>query len=147
MRLPKQKTHVILGSRNVFTISLIVIGLTIIGVYFWGLGSHHTFFENSIISTTILSLAFFLFISISLYNGVRLKNDMGRLTDKIEALDLSSIPDVTPSADVDVDVGDGCGEAILAAILWVIVAFFLSIILWFFGQIVWLILISFTAML
>jgi hypothetical protein len=49
------------------------------GIYAWGVGQHRTLFENSILSTTILSVAFFLFITINLYRGVKLKDDIGYL--------------------------------------------------------------------
>lgn len=63
----------ILNSRNIFIITLIVIILTIITVWLFGLGVHRSFFENSLLSTTILSLAFFLFISIGLFKGIKIR--------------------------------------------------------------------------
>lgn len=64
--MKNHRTYRLVETRDVFVISLIVTALTALSVYFWGLGRHNTFFENSIISTTILSLAFFTFITIGL---------------------------------------------------------------------------------
>ena len=77
------KTRKIINSKNVFIISLLVIVITILSVWFYGIGKHKTVIENSLISTSILSIAFFLFITISLYNGTKLKDTIGKITDKM----------------------------------------------------------------
>jgi hypothetical protein len=69
-------------SRTVFAITLLVIPLTLLSIWLWGLGQHRTIFENSVLSTTILSSAFLLFLTIGLYNGVKLKDDLGKIIDK-----------------------------------------------------------------
>ena len=92
-------------SKSVFTISLIVIGLTILAVYFWGLGRHNTFFENSIISTTILSIAFFTFITVGLYNGVKLRDNLGRIVDNFKMVDTSNLSSNIASME-PIEVGE-----------------------------------------
>lgn len=72
-KLKSTSNYKILNSKNIFIITLIVIPLTIISVWFFGLGNHSSFFENSLLSTTILSIAFFLFITIGLFKGIKLK--------------------------------------------------------------------------
>jgi hypothetical protein len=145
---PKIRTYSLISAASVFKVTLIVVVLTICGVFFWGLGDHHTFFENGLLSTTILSIAFFLFITSGLYRGVKLKDDLN-ISDKVGLLDFSTVPDLpsTGKTDIGLDIGDGCAEAIIAAILWFLLAIVLSILLWFFGQIIWLASIAFTAML
>jgi len=59
-------------TQSAFTITLIVIVLTVLSVWLFGLGQHRTIFINTILSTGLLTLAFFLFIFIGLYKGVKL---------------------------------------------------------------------------
>lgn len=133
MRKRKFRTYHLISAGNVFRITLIVILLTVCGVYFWGLGTHHTFFENGILSTTILSIAFFLFITCGLYRGIKLKNDVAPLSENIDQINFSSIPDVSGMGgiDVDLDIDEGCAGAIGAAILWFVAAILFAIFLWF----------------
>lgn len=53
MRKIKPGRH--LTTRLVFTITLIVIALTILSVWLFGLGNHRSLYNNSLLSTTILS--------------------------------------------------------------------------------------------
>ena len=75
----KQKIKFI-PTKSLFVITLVAITLTILGVWLLGVGKEHTIIENSLLSTTILSSAFFLFISIGLYKGVKLKDNIGKIT-------------------------------------------------------------------
>ena len=77
-----------LTSKKVFIVTLIVIVLTIMAVWLFELGQHRTLFQNSLLSTTILSVAFFLFLTISLYKGVKLKDNLGKITDKINTKNI-----------------------------------------------------------
>jgi hypothetical protein len=70
-------------TKNLFTISLYLSLLTIVSVWFYGLGNHQTVIENSIISTSILSVAFFFYSN--LYNGVKLKDNLGTVVDKFDS--------------------------------------------------------------
>lgn len=145
-----QKTYTLIESRAVFKISLLVTSLTIIGVYFWGLGRHSTFFENSIISTTILSMAFFLFLSIGLYRGVKLKDNLGQITkEKISGPDMLDLtPHTTHHGDgFDVDVGDGIEGIIAAILLWILWAILVAVTLWIFSNIILIVIATFAAML
>ncbi|HEY5750540.1 MAG TPA: hypothetical protein VIU12_30975 [Chryseolinea sp.] len=147
---PVARTYRLVDSRIVFIITLLVIALTIVGVYLWGLGSHHTFFENSFLSTTILSAAFCSFITVGLFHGIKLKDNVGRMTDKIKSEELPKMPDVSPSGQI-VDVSDDFGGMILGTIisilLWVVTAVVLAVVLWVFGQLLIISLVVFAAML
>lgn len=74
-------------------VTLLVIALTIIGVWLFGIGKHKTLFENSILSTSILSGAFFLFLTIGLYRGIKLRDNVGRVTDRIKISKWSEFPE------------------------------------------------------
>ena len=142
----KLKTYRLLETKDVFTISLIVTALTIVGVYFWGLGQHNTFFENSVISTTILSIAFFSFITTGLYNGIKLKDNLGQIIDKFKIVDTSSFSSGLTSSD-PFDVGDGIGGIVLGIILWILMAIVFSVALWIFSNVVVMVVLTFIAML
>ncbi|NJM80437.1 MAG: hypothetical protein HC854_13990 [Flavobacterium sp.] len=75
------KTRKFIDSKYVFIITLLVIPVTILSVWFYGIGKHKTVIENSLLSTSILSIAFFLFITIGLYKGIKLKDTIGKITD------------------------------------------------------------------
>jgi hypothetical protein len=144
--MKRPKTYRLIESKDVFKISLIVTVLTVLGVYFWGLGRHNTFFENSIISTTILSLAFFSFITIGLFNGVKLKDNLGQIVDKFKTVDTSSIsPDLASSGPID--VGEGIAGIIIGILLWIVMAIVLSIALWIFSNVLVIAILTFIAML
>src|SRR5687768_4615897 len=77
----ERRPYRLVGARSIFIVTLIVVVLTILGVYFWGLGHHRSFFENSMMSTTVLATAFFSFTTIALYRGVKIRDDVGKMTD------------------------------------------------------------------
>jgi hypothetical protein len=148
----KPRTYTLIESKSVFQISLLVIGLTIIGVFFWGLGNHHTFFENSIISTTILSIVFFFFITAGLYKGIKLKDNIGKIrtTERFPDSNSWDIPNVTEGSgtvDFDFDADEGLLGTIVAILLWFIALIFFSLILWIFGGILAVMVSTFVAML
>lgn len=142
----KPKTYRLIESKDIFTISLIVTVLTVLGVYFWGLGRHHTFFENSIISTTILSIAFFSFITFGLYNGIKLKDNLGQIVDKFKTVDTSNISTSLTSSG-PVDVGEGIAGIVFSILLWIFMAVVFSIALWIFSNVIVIIVLTFIAML
>jgi hypothetical protein len=142
----KPKTYRLIETKDIFTISLIVTVLTILGVYFWGLGRQNTFFENSIISTTIISIAFFSFITFGLYNGIKLKDNLGQIIDKFKTVDTSNISSNLTFSE-PVDVGEGIGGIILSILLWILMAIVFSIVLWIFSNVIVIIVLTFIAML
>ena len=142
----KPRTYILIESKAVFTTSLIVIALTVIAVYFWGLGHHHTFFDNSIISTTILSIAFFSFVTIGLYKGIKLKDNLGAIIDKYRSVDVGDISANLPSME-PIDVGEGLAGIILGILLWLVIAVALSVGLWIFSNVLVIAVLIFVAML
>lgn len=143
----KFSTRTYLTTKSAFLISILVSVLTVIGVWYFGVGSHHTVYENSIQSTTILSIAFFLFITIGLYNGVKLKDDLGKITDRIK---VGKMPDISSGVEVPAeipDVGDGIAGIILGIIAWILFSILLILLIWFFGVVLWSMILVFAAML
>ena len=143
--------------------TLIVVILTILGVYFWGLGHHRTFFENSMMSTTVLAIAFCSFTTIGLYRGVKIRNDVGKLTNLYQSKFLrsnyfssaSKKPGTTHSSssyewlnlvDATPD-GDDIVGIILAIIVWLLVAVILAFALAFIGDLLIVSMLAFAGML
>ena len=135
-----------LTTKVVFSVTLIVAALTILSVWLFGLGQDRTLYENSLISTTILAVGLFLFLTIGLYNGVKLKDNVGKLTDN---LNHSKIPDYSlagPFADFT-EVDEGIVGIILSIVLWIVVTILIGLFLWIFGAVLWTVIIVFIAIL
>ncbi len=118
--------------------------LTLI-VYLSGLQSHRSLYLNSLISTTILSLTFFIFITIGLYNGWKLKDSYGNFLDKFPRWEKpdSSTLDVS---GLEIDHLDPLG-CIGSLLLWLALGVFGSIIFWAIGAVVWAIILVIAGML
>ncbi|WP_405206522.1 hypothetical protein [Aquimarina sp. LLG6339-5] len=133
-------------TKGIFYITLLVIVITILQVWQFGLEKERTIIENSVLSTTILSVIFFLFITIGLYYGVKLKDNLGKITDRLD-YDREGVSDFF-NIDTDIpDVGDGCEGIVISILLWILVTIAIGIFLWLFGGVLWSILITFLAML
>jgi hypothetical protein len=139
---------------NVFVVTLIVIVLTTLGIYFWGLGHHRTFFENSMMSTTVLAISFFSFTSIGLYRGMKLKDNVGRVTSRYKSKFLnsnSSGPIEFPDSNFEIsdvpEFGDDLISIVLATIFWIVMALVLSSALIFVGDILVVSILAFVGML
>lgn len=142
----KTTKRTLVTSRSILLLAIPVSLLTIFSIWLWGLGEHRTLFENSILSTSILSIAFFLFLTIGLYNGIKLKDDLGKITDKIN---IDSMPDVSGlemSGDM-LDVDEGIAGIIIGIIAWLLFSVILILFIWFFSAIVWAMVLAFAAML
>ena len=148
MKIPKKRQ--LLPSKNAFIISLIVIPLTIVSVWFYGMGQHKTVIENSLISTSILSLIFFLFITINLYKGAKLKDTLGKFTPHLSTKKTAFLKDINLDAGI-IESGsiaeEGFGGLILNIILWLIVTLVLSYLFFILGTFIWFSIVLFIAML
>ncbi|WP_313578995.1 hypothetical protein [Chishuiella sp.] len=136
-----------LTTKNIFIISIIVTILTILGIWLLGIGKQRTLFENSLLSTSLLSISFFLFLSINLYNGTKLKDNLGKITDKINKNNIPDISGIDLSSNHIPDVGEGIGGLILGLILWFIISVVLIFLITFLGAVLWIMILIFTAML
>jgi hypothetical protein len=57
----KKPTYTQITTKVLFATSLVILSLTVLFVWLFGLGSHRTLFENSFISTWILTTLLFQF--------------------------------------------------------------------------------------
>ncbi len=139
----------LITTRPIFSISLIVCILTILGVWLLGIGQHRTVIENSLLSTSILSVAFLLFITHGLYKGVKLQDNIGQITSKKLFDKLTKFSDfihIPEFPDLDGDA-DGIGGIILGIVLWIAFTILLLIIIWLFGTLFWIMVLTFVAIL
>lgn len=120
----------------------------VLSVWISGSNSHHTLFQNSILSTSILALAFFLFVSISLYRGVGLKDNLGKIFTK-ESFNkrIKSTSDFTPDIDVPSIDAEGIGGIILSILAWIAFTIAALFVLYFVGVFFWSILLLLLAIL
>lgn len=118
--------------------TLVIITLVIVSVWLSGKGSHRSLFQNSIMSTSILAGAFFLFVSLGLYYGFKLKDNVGNILNQER---IKKYSDKIPGIDgFDFDppvVGDGIGAAILSVVIWFIFSILLIFLSYFFGLFFW----------
>lgn len=137
-----------LQTKWLFNSTLIIIILVILSVWLSGANSHRSLFQNSIVSTSILGGAFFLFISMGLYFGLKLKDNVGPILHKDQIKKYSdniSLPRVFSFGSPD--AGDGIGEIIFSIILWFLISIVITFLLYFLGFFFWASILFFAAML
>lgn len=133
---PQKKT--LIETKYLFYFTLVIIPLVIISVWLSGKGDHRSLFQNSMISTSILGVVFFLFITLGLYYGLKLKDNVGNILNRER---IKKYVDKTPTMDgFDFDppaVGDGIGGIIVSILLWIILSILLVFLLSFLGLFFW----------
>ncbi len=143
------RNKTILETKFTFYASLVIVLLVVLCVWISGRGSHQTIFQNSIISTTILAIAFFLFVSFSLYNGVKLKDNLGNIFSKEKFKEINNSSSGFAPNNLDIpDLGtDGIGGIIFAIFAWIFFTIALIIMLYVVGVFFWSVLFLLLAML
>lgn len=128
--------------------ALFVIIVVILSVWLSGKDAHRSLFQNSILSTSILAGVIFLFISLGLYHGLKLKDNIGSVLNKERLKKYTDkIPEID-SFDFDLPIiGDGIGSAILSVIAWFLFSILLIFLSYFFGLFFWSAILFLTAML
>ncbi|WP_370901361.1 hypothetical protein [Chryseobacterium gossypii] len=115
-----------------------IIILVIISVWISGKESHRSLFQNSILSTSILAGAFFLFISLGLYSGLKLKDNIGNILTKDRLKKYSdNVPEINTFSFELPHVGDGIVAIITSVILWIVFSLVLVFLLYFLGLFFW----------
>lgn len=128
----------LINSKTIFISTCIVVFTMILLVYISGIHNHRSFYLNSLISTSILSVIFLLFIFAGLYNGWKLKDTLGNLLDKINLWKIPASPTMNVSElDADIIGGDGIEGCLISVAVWIIVGLFGSLILWLLGAVLW----------
>lgn len=143
------KNKTILETKFIYYASLVIILLVVFSVWISSRSSHQSLFQNSIISTTILAVSFFIFVSFSLYNGVKLKDNLGSIFSKEKFKEINkSSSDFSPTnLDIPDTGSDGIGGIIFAIFAWIFFTIALLILLYIVGVFFWSILFLLLAML
>jgi hypothetical protein len=135
MNLPQKS---FLETKYLFFSTLLIIIIVILSVWLSGKADHRSLFLNSILSTSFLAGAFFLFITGGLYSGLKLKDNIGNILNKER---VQRYADKTPKFDgfeADIpDAGDGIGGAILSFLAWIVISILLVFLSYFFGLFFW----------
>jgi hypothetical protein len=136
----------LVDSGSVFAVSIFVTIITTVFIWVLGLGTHRTLFVNSLLSVSILSAAFLVFIVYGLYQGIKLKDNVGRVTDKFR---FKRFDDFWNSG-----LGEGAGSAAEGCtgdlgelVLWLLAAVVAIILIWLLGNVLWFLILVFVAML
>ncbi len=129
---PRPKRKLIIAT-PAFILSLLSGLVIITGIWLLGLKEHSTLYHNALLSTGTLSFGFFLFLSIGLYQGIKLKDELGDITHKISfgkyrdfSFNLLELPDVA---------GEGLIGIIVCIIAVVVLSALLTFLLWLLGNV------------
>jgi hypothetical protein len=134
--------------KSVFIVSLIVIVVTILTVYFTGINYNRSITNNFYISLGIIATALFSFVTYGLYMGIDLIDNFPKIKSfKPKAI----LSESSPSLDTPfVEVGDGIGGIIVSIVLWIVMSIvfvlllaLLEVVFWFslfiiLGMLYWL---------
>lgn len=124
-----------LKGKSVFTISLIVIGITILTVYLSGINYNRTITSNLYLSLGIIGICLVVFMTYGLYKGIGLIDNFPKYEDFKSGDIISSSGElpVIPS----VDIGEGIGGIFISILLWVLMSIFFIIVLIMIEAIFW----------
>ena len=134
-----------LKGKSVFIISIIVIGITVLTVYWSGINFNRTVTSNLYLSLGIIGTCLFIFMTYGLYTGIEIIDNFPKYKD-FKSRDVigssGELPDVA-----NVDIGEGIEGIILSVILWIAVTIFFVIALIVLEAIFWFSLSVITTML
>jgi hypothetical protein len=132
----------LISSKLIFVIFLITIAVISLTVFLTGLDIKRSIYENTLITLTILSTSFFCFLTGGLYFGIKLKDTVGKLTDKIKFVEpggQATLPDISEGGGAVLEAagGDGCEGLIVGIIAWLAITVFVIFFLVFFETVLW----------
>lgn len=135
MKFPKRP---FLETRVLSYSTLGIIILVILSVWLSGESSHRSLFQNSVLSASILATAFFLFISLGLYYGLKLKDNVGKILNHER---IKKISDKVPLIDgfefEPLDIAEGIGGIILSIVFWFLFSVIITFLLYILGVFFW----------
>lgn len=118
--------------KKIFGITACVVLIIVLCIVLWGLEHQKNFAEISLISLTIISLALFVFLVISLYKGSKIDDN----DNKLEIISIPEIPDINTSEHIDFG-GEGIAGLLMGILLWIVVSILFVILLWIFTTVIW----------
>lgn len=124
-----KKTY--LKGKSVFTVSLLVIGITILTVYLTGENYNRTITSNLYLSLSIIGTTLFLFMTYGLYKGIGLTDDFPKFQNFKTGEFIPSSGEF-PDWDIpSIETDDGISGLIISVLLWIgmTILFFVLLIL------------------
>lgn len=124
----------------IFVVSLIVILVTTLTVYFTGIHSHRSITSNFYISLSIISFFIFLFLFYGLYKGVGLLDSFPKFKTFKRGNIIPEVPLIEGFGETGLDIASGGGlkGIIISILLWIAITILmlvglllLEIVLWF----------------
>ena len=124
-----------LKGKAVFTVSLLVIAITIITVYLTGINYNRSLTSNLYWSLAVIATASFLFMTYGLYTGIGLIDNFPKFRN-FKRGDI--LGHTTPDFDgPTVDVGEGIGGVLVSILLWIGMTILLIVLLIVLEAIFW----------
>lgn len=127
-----------LKGKSVFTVSLLVIGITVLTVYLTGENYNRTVTSNLYLSLGIIGTVLFLFMTYGLYYDIRLTNNFPRFK-KFKTGNFITSSGTMPDFDMpSIDVGDGVVGIVISILLWIGMAILFLVLLIILEAIFWI---------
>lgn len=130
-----KSTKTYLKGKSVFIISLIVIIVTAVTVYFTGFHYHRTITANFYMSLGIIAAVLFLFLSYGLYKGIEIEDNFPKLKGFEFRKTLSD--NFAPTDLPSLDIGEGIGGIIISIILWIVISIVLIFLFIVLETVLW----------
>jgi len=125
-----------------------IIILVILSFWLSGKDSHRSLFQNSILSTSVLAAVFFLFISLGLYYGLKLKDNIGSILNHEKVKTISDKMPLIDGFEFDsIDISEGIAGVIFSIIFWFLFSIIITFLLYCLGIFFWVAVLLFVAML
>ncbi len=140
----------LVDSGSVFAVSIFVAVVTVVFVWVLGLGTHRTLFVNSILSVSVLSVAFLVFIVSGLYRGIKLRDNVGKITDRFSFKsigDFWSVGEGMGEGGSSTSHAGGCLGDLGDVFIWIILAIVAIVLIWLLGHVLWFLILVFIGML
>lgn len=128
-----------LKGKSVFIVSLIVIVVTALTVYFTGINYHRSITTNFYMSLGVIAAVLFLFLSYGLYKGIAIEDNFPKLKgfELKKKLSENIFQGDTSGFDIGDGIGEGIAGVIASIILWIVFSIVLIFLLIVLETVVW----------
>lgn len=139
-----KNSRIFLKGKTILIGVVISVIATVLIVYLSGLDTHRSLLNNSLISLTILALVFFFFLTVGLYKGLHIHDNLSYKLKlawgkpKSSIFNSSSFPD-TPGV---IDSDDGISGILFSIILWIIMTILFIVFLILLEFVLWAVLLA-----
>ncbi|WP_420570853.1 hypothetical protein [Kordia sp.] len=128
-----QKTY--LKGKSVFIVSLLVIVVTALTVYFTGFHYHRSITANFYMSLGIIAAVLFLFLTYGLYKGITLKDNF----PKLESFEFKNgfSKNIFTGNSSGFEIGEGIEGIIISIVVWIVFSIVLVFLLIILETVLW----------